>query len=235
MKMKTCIPLLAIWLIIFSGSNLFAQTSEKQLRKRNCKVMVENLTGEFWGECKNGLAQGSGKAKGVDVYEGSFKKGLPDGFGTYTWADGSYYAGDWKKGKRQGKGRLFKATDDEMVKKEKPMGMWKNDQFLYEIIEGKYEVVFKRDIESVQAKLLNQNKDYVTIVINKSNRPVNIDAVPSNGEVRVSENFVYLNQITFPLSINLNYNYITGLGQLLRKCELNLELETPGNWQIDVK
>ena len=233
--MKSSIPTLILLCLVISGSTLFAQTNEKQLRKRNCKVMIENLEGEFWGDCKNGLAHGEGRAKGVDAYEGAFKKGLPDGQGTYTWADGSFYEGDWKKGKRQGKGRLFKADDDQTVKAEKPMGMWKNDKFLFDIVEGKYDVLFKRDIESVQAKLLNQNKEYVTIVINKSNRPVNIDAVPSNGEVRVTENFVYINQITFPLTINLNFNYITGLGQLLRKCEVNLELQTPGNWQIDVK
>ena len=39
-------------------------------------------------------------------YVGEFKKGLPDGTGKYTWANGSEYDGNFKKGLLDGKGTL---------------------------------------------------------------------------------------------------------------------------------
>ena len=41
---------------------------------------------------------GSGKYKG-DVYEGEFKNGNRDGYGTYTFADGTKIEGQWKNGR----------------------------------------------------------------------------------------------------------------------------------------
>ncbi|GBG74295.1 hypothetical protein CBR_g18706 [Chara braunii] len=39
-----------------------------------------------------------------DAYTGRLSCGLPNGRGTYRWADGSVYDGDWANGERQGKG-----------------------------------------------------------------------------------------------------------------------------------
>ena len=44
-----------------------------------CKVLMKEISGSYSGECKKGLADGKGEAKGVDRYIGAFKKGLPDG------------------------------------------------------------------------------------------------------------------------------------------------------------
>lgn len=42
-----------------------------------------------------------------DVYKGSFKQGLHDGYGIFAEADGIRYEGDWVNGKRHGKGKTM--------------------------------------------------------------------------------------------------------------------------------
>jgi hypothetical protein len=70
----------------------------------DCKVNDSDLSGEYVGGCVNGLAQGRGKAKGRDTYEGDFKLGSLHGKGRYTWSDGATYEGDWLNDERTGKG-----------------------------------------------------------------------------------------------------------------------------------
>ena len=55
----------------------------------DCKVKIQNLQGQYNGECKKGLANGQGSAKGVDSYTGEFRKGYPHGFGVYTYENDS--------------------------------------------------------------------------------------------------------------------------------------------------
>jgi hypothetical protein len=93
----------------------------------DCKVNDSDISGEYVGGCVNGLAQGKGKAKGKDTYEGEFNLGskqgiglyiwssgnrhdgqwlndLPNGRGSYTETNGGKYDGDWLNGKQHGKG-----------------------------------------------------------------------------------------------------------------------------------
>jgi len=68
------------------------------------------------GDCKIGLAQGRGvlqwflDGKHADRYEGEFRGGQANGWGTYTYTDGSHYDGEWKDGKRHGRG-VFSFTN----------------------------------------------------------------------------------------------------------------------------
>ncbi|MDZ7607199.1 MAG: hypothetical protein U5K79_16780 [Cyclobacteriaceae bacterium] len=63
------------------------------------------------GECKKGLANGQGNAKGTDEYEGQFKDGLPHGTGTYIWANGDVYTGAWKKARKKARANSPKRMD----------------------------------------------------------------------------------------------------------------------------
>lgn len=89
-----------------------------------CEVLLEAISGTYEGDCKKGLAHGTGKSVGTDTYEGEFKKGLPDGQGTYTWAGGDVFTGEFKKGKKDGEGTLTQA--DGTVAK----GYWKEDEYI---------------------------------------------------------------------------------------------------------
>src|SRR5688572_10292771 len=79
--------------------------------QEDCKVLVDSLKGTYTGECKNGKANGNGKAVGIHTYDGEFKNGLPEGKGKYTWSNGDYYYGSWKKGQKDGKGELHHFED----------------------------------------------------------------------------------------------------------------------------
>jgi len=70
----------------------------------NCTVNDSDISGEYSGGCKNGLAHGKGVAQGRDRYEGVFNNGIEHGKGYYSWADGRRYKGDWRNGKQNGKG-----------------------------------------------------------------------------------------------------------------------------------
>lgn len=70
----------------------------------NCKVNDAKIAGEYTGECKDGLAHGTGRAQGKDLYVGQFIKGNKSGKGVLTWANGERYEGDFVDDKRTGKG-----------------------------------------------------------------------------------------------------------------------------------
>lgn len=105
-----------------------------------CKVLLEEISGKYEGDCKKGLADGQGTATGTDTYVGEFKKGLPEGTGKYTWSNGDVYEGEFKKGKKEGKGVLKAKLPDGSVKDQD--GYWKEDQFLG-AYKNPYEILFR--------------------------------------------------------------------------------------------
>ena len=42
-----------------------------------------------------------------DEYQGELKNNIPEGFGKYIWQNGKYYIGQWKNGKKEGKGAKY--------------------------------------------------------------------------------------------------------------------------------
>lgn len=99
---------------------------------QNCEVDKESIKGTYAGDCKKNKAHGKGKAVGADVYEGDFKNGVPDGDGTYTWANKNVFEGKYLKGLREGKGKMIfkrEGMQDSVVE-----GYWKKDAYI-----GKYE------------------------------------------------------------------------------------------------
>ncbi len=102
-------------------------------QEQSCRVLLPNISGTYSGDCKNGLADGRGTAQGVDKYYGQFDKGLPEGKGTYTWADGSYYEGQWKQGMREGKGKM-------VYKDSTITGYWRTDKYIGQKLVAPYKI-----------------------------------------------------------------------------------------------
>jgi hypothetical protein len=104
---------------------------------QDCQVFVDSLIGTYTGDCKSGKANGIGLAKGTHSFKGDFKKGWPDGYGTYTWSNGNYYIGEFKTGKKEGKGDLFlkKENGEDSIL----TGFWQNDVYIGTTLNG-YEV-----------------------------------------------------------------------------------------------
>lgn len=87
-----------------------------------CKILKPEIAASYSGDCKKGLANGNGIATGKDKYEGKFKDGLPQGNGTYEYANGDKYEGDFKDGMRSGNGKFtFKFLGRDSTY----LGMWK--------------------------------------------------------------------------------------------------------------
>lgn len=112
---------------------------------QNCKVLLPSISGTYAGECKNDKANGTGKAIGIDTYEGSFKNGYPEGVGKYSWKDGNWYEGNFKSGIRTGYGTLHYKRED------KPdsslAGYWSKDKYI-----GIYEYPYKVQNTSYMVK-----------------------------------------------------------------------------------
>ena len=117
-----------------------------------CEVLLDDIKGTYDGGCKKGKADGFGKAVGTDTYEGDFKKGLPHGKGTYTWADGNVYTGMFKKGKKEGEGKLiFKIATTDSTR----IGYWLDDEYI-----GKEPYPYKlaqKDFNIVRASFSRTN------------------------------------------------------------------------------
>ena len=82
----------------------------------------ENTEGCISGDCENGL--GTYSWANGDKYVGEWKDGLNHGQGTYTWADGDKYVGEYKDGLMHGQG-TYTYSDGTIEK-----GLWENDEFL---------------------------------------------------------------------------------------------------------
>lgn len=123
--MKKIITVLIINTILFN-----------QLGAQDCKVLLPSISGVYEGECDKSKANGKGKSKGIDSYEGQFKNGLPEGIGKYSWQNGNWYEGNFKAGKRQGEGVMhypIAGKADSTLS-----GFWAKDLYV-----GIYEVPFK--------------------------------------------------------------------------------------------
>jgi hypothetical protein len=144
-------------------SILFAGILSVEGFAQDCTVSVPALAGKYEGECKNGKADGTGKATGEDSYEGTFKNGQPDGKGKYTWKNGDWFDGEWSKGMKSGVGIMsFKlANKDSLVP-----GFWKKDKYV-----GKFEkpyMIYKNTIHvtSIAFQHLNDTKSEIELFLN---------------------------------------------------------------------
>lgn len=127
-----------------------------------CKVLSDSLKGTYTGECKNGKANGKGKAVGLHTYDGEFKNGLQEGTGTYTWPNGDYYYGSWKKGLKDGKGQLHYIKDGKEVTL---AGYWKKDNY-----RGEYEHPYvitnvTSEVGRVQVEKMSDNENSITVTV----------------------------------------------------------------------
>jgi len=128
----------------------------------NCLVAMDSIKGTYTWACNNGKANGEGISVGVDTYEGTFKNGLPEGKGKYTWKNGDYYFGGWKKGLKEGKGELHLPVNgvDSVIS-----GYWKKD-----VYRGQYEDPYKihnnsTDIGRVGIMKIAGNQMNITVTV----------------------------------------------------------------------
>lgn len=221
-------PTKIILFLVFSwlGSTLAAQ--------ENCIVFKPEIAGKYSGKCKNGLAHGKGKAVGQDTYTGQFSKGLPQGTGTYTWANGDTYIGDWELGLRQGQGTLrFKSNGKDSTL----TGIWEKDEYKGPV-PPQPRVIHSVSIERFSITKSGGVKNRVLINFYQNgtiNRGIeNLMLFTSSGtNTSLGQSIGYEN-IIFPVTIKVSYSTWNKAHAVIINAIFEFEIAEPGDWVVDL-
>jgi hypothetical protein len=214
-------------------SVLFLVTGNSYSQDSGCKVLMPSISGTYNGKCKNGLAQGKGIALGTDKYEGRFYKGLPQGRGTYTWADGSWYEGVWMKGLRQGKGTMVYAleTGDSIVS-----GYWKQDKYVGTTMIPPYKLIRKTGVVRYSFNTVPAATNDVKISImigGRINSDIeNLTIATSSGSEYRSGYWIGIQNPVFPLDVKLTYRTWNQIHSAQSDVIFEFTLNDPGHWTI---
>ncbi len=202
-----------------------------------CKVLVEQISGSYDGDCKKGLAEGSGTARGTDVYTGEFKKGYPDGMGRYIWKNGNYYSGDFEKGKRQGYGELVIKRNGE--KDSLVAGYWTKDVYIG-VSSVAWKVRSSTNIKNVSFEKKTDNGTEIYIVFQQDKKPVVADGIRLTNDqgIKPASEFdtSVLRKVEYPfMGANLQFRSQGASGVLVRECELAFDIFEKGRWIVTVE
>jgi hypothetical protein len=120
---KFSMSVFSLLILTFISLNVFAQQTNpnnlpecsKNLNKNlaNCWGKQKFINGTYEGDFKNGLYDGFGTLQlhGGSKYVGHFKEGLKNGSGKLNWKDGTIFFGEWKNNELNGIGTyLYKVN-----------------------------------------------------------------------------------------------------------------------------
>lgn len=198
------------------------------LSQNECKVLIPEISENYDGKCKKGLAHGKGTASGIDNYVGRFVKGLPDGKGVYTWANGDKYDGYWNKGKRNGEGTFsFRINEKDSVFS----GIWEFDKYIGPKPK-KPAVKYKRSVERYSFTKLNEIHNKIEIKLMRQgmiNSSVsNLSIKPSSGTV----NCMIIDNIQYPVTVKIEYETLSKLNTYMYPVIFEFEITDPGEWLL---
>ncbi len=218
--------LILVFLIISFHSSSFSQS--------NCNVLVKEISENYEGKCKNGLAHGKGIAKGEDFYEGRFKKGLPHGKGIYKWANENKYEGRWKKGKRHGTGTYY-FTNEEGAEETKK-GYWKNDTLINNNKTTGYNIGHVINLERYSIKKKDEGKS-VSFLFYYMGRmrqlPNDLNIRLRSGMQKTEGYAIVYEEVDFPAQILVTYSVPDKLQRgLMIRVRFEVTIEEPGDWEI---
>lgn len=223
------IPRNALWfmLIFFSGSLINAQ--------EDCKVLMPEISGSYTGKCKKGLAHGEGLAEGKDTYEGRFLKGLPNGKGKYTWADGRVYEGLWEAGKKEGKGMMIDPTagEDSVL-----VGYWKKDEYTGTENIPPYQITRTQGVVRSSIRKVNEVDNKITVALylaGRFNTDVdNFTMVSSSGVEFTSGRTVGIENATVPYDVQIRYRVWNTMHTQQHDVFFNFTINEPGTFEVSI-
>ena len=204
----------------------------------DCKVLLNGLEEQYDGSCKKGLAHGEGTAKGdLGEYVGGFRKGFPNGFGKLsykrTMVDGSYYEGDWQRGKRNGEGTYYFSKDSIIA------GFWADNIYL-----GKYPYPFK--VLSSQAiprnKFVKNEKTGITSIEIQFKRQgirtmadiVSMEIQISSGSDFRQQNYLIVENVDFPFEARLTMIVTNRLKSNTYSANFAFLINEEANWIVSI-
>jgi len=208
--------------------------SDAILAQTNCRVLLPALAQSYTGDCKKGLADGTGQATGEDFYKGEFVKGLPEGKGNYIWKNGATYEGEWKKGMRDGKGiyiHKYEGMDSVLD------GIWKEDKYIGKKALAPYVVEYRDGIGRVSC-VRTGDRPYVKYVFSRnggaSNNISSLFLQGSSGTEQQSAAFAGFEYVDFPFHGTLRFSAPNNFYAAILRCELRLTINQPGAWIVTI-
>lgn len=216
-------------LLLFGNSRIsFAQPNSS-----GCQVLLKEISEVYEGECKNGMANGKGVAKGKDSYFGTFKAGLPDGKGTYVYQNGAIFIGNWKKGLKHGEGEYRHQMDgrEALIK-----GYWKADVYQGAKPEAEgYRITNQNNIEYRSFKKTADSLNVVELSFERLYRkyiPRDLRITHSSGYRPPSNLKVVFAGYHLPLICTIRFTIPTSGGT--RICNFDFDITQAGKWEVMV-
>ncbi len=210
----------------------FISTSIFSAYAQDCKVLKSEISLHYEGECKNGLAHGEGEATGVDYYIGNFKKGLPNGEGTYKWATGEIYIGEWGKGLRHGNGKytsIINGKDSTIV------GKWTKNKYIGTgVKEREYRIIYKNNISRVNINPLGEGNT-LRIRILRGGVEVAVQGLLISGDsgtTRNASSFLGFENMDYPFAGRISFMAMNLMNSVMLTYELRFEIYKRGNYDI---
>lgn len=212
---------------IFVFTAILASAQEK------CNVLLPEIDGEYVGECKKGLAHGTGKSVGTDTYEGQFKKGLPNGKGIYTYESGDQYTGQLRNGMLDGEGemRIISGGQDTLIK-----GIWIENNYTGPKIESP-KVISKVNVDDGKFKRIGDGNRVVLAIY--KNGAYNTDlsqlviAGNSGGQYKMGQKTV-LDNLSFPYKCKITYVTWNKMHTVQYNATFQFEIQQAGDWTLDL-
>lgn len=194
-------------------------------------MLLKEISGSYKGECLEGLAEGKGRAKGDDVYEGSFHKGLPEGKGEYTYKNGSVYSGEWKNGLKHGKGKFKYEING---KSTTLAGYWVDGDYKGpQEPEEDYRVTNKTAIDQYMIKRVDSHENVVEIsfeqLMNKY-VPHDLSVTVTSGNYQQQNQKMVLMNYTLPLECGIHYTIRTAGGDW--QCNFMFQVYKTGKYSV---
>lgn len=202
--------------------------------QEKCKVLKPDIAGEYSGECKNGLASGQGISKGENIYEGKFKKGLPNGKGTIIYVNGEKYIGKWKNGLKHGEGKyILKLNGIEKIEE----GIWKKGKFIGKKPVKGYKIIKKTSVTRYTITKVGDNFNRVTIRVKSNGQDVNnLQNITGSSGNRV--NYLgysaFENIYPFPFTCEMRYYVPNKMATYQILVEFIFEITEPGDWLVKI-
>jgi hypothetical protein len=216
-------------MILFTGILLMSAFISIISAQDECTVLLPRISITYNGSCKKGLADGQGEAIGADHYIGEFRKGYPDGFGTYKWQTGETYVGEWSQGLRNGKGEYtFKHMNRDSVL----AGQWKNDKFIGAKAIAPYVIEYRNGIGRITC-IRTGDRPNVRYVFPRGG-VTNLLLQGSSGMENINTSFTGYEEVSFPFKGIVKFYAPNSWMTAMITCELRLTINQPGAWVVTI-
>lgn len=199
-------------------------------------VLLENISGIYKGNIKNGLANGKGKSIGKDTYIGTFRDGLPHGRGKYIFNNGDIFNGNWENGQKNGKGKFEYTLNGE---KRTLIGYWQKDEYVgvtepdisYRITSASGIINYK--VEKNESA--NKHDNQVTFSIKSSftdYAPADLKTEISSGQMVQNGKKFSIVQYFCPLRCEISYSIL--VAETRKQCRFIIEILEEGMYTVTI-